>query len=1171
MSEQRDLYALLVGIDDYASPRVPNLGGCVNDIETMAQLLTDRFQVPEENITILPNNKATYEAVKAAFREQLIDRAKAWVADGRQGEPPAFLFEYSGHGSQAIDPTGTEPDGLDETMVCHDSRLPDIYDLKDWELGALIDELTQNFIDPATGNYSGNVTIIMDCCHSGGGTRDITDETLIPTRRCEPDMREQVTVRPATRSVTAEAPTDSGWFKKDERYVLLAGCRDREESNEYRVREGDDFRQHGAMTYFMVKELSSMGEDSPMTYRELHEKVRLQVNTLYKTQMPQCEGDRDREIFGGMRPKRDPFLAVSKKERGMVYVNGGMAHGLTAGSVLTVYPPDTREVGGATAIATLRARVVGSIETGCEVTEGDLDAIPELAKAAIHLLDPAGMQRTVSLQIDDASLRQHVEKRLAEADIKKYVDRVEAGTPAEFLIVGKPDQLEIQNGAGDLLVAPFKLDNMLELGDDLAHLIRYRNALELSNPGSALAGKMTLELKRLDFDATTGDPIAVPFERSEGGELVIETGVSVVLEITNRGREDLYFSVLLFGHSWDVVMVYPEVSGANEALKGGGRYYLGLSSDPDEQFEFNLDADMPEAREVFKLIATKDPADFEILAQGELKTGYTKRSLRATSDDSPINQLLTLAMENEPDTRAAFGKRKASVQDEWVTTELSCTVVKPADDEAVTHAISGGGKTRMAAFDMEIEAPAGFSGSVRVMTERQNTRAVGDMTDFAPPPGFAGLGNAIQPMPVKSTRAAGPSGAIIEVEADDLARAAVTADTPLKMRLPGEVIRAGEGVMALAYEGGVFYPVGSTDTSEMDINWLPPSTPAAAEAIGTRSIGRTLKLYLFKSLNLDNPELGHRLLRYIPTAELAANPVDDNVETAYPIAAGELRIKKDRLKQGDIKAGTRVAVLVHGFNGESRSMASKLLPFLVNNDAPYDYYLSYDYESYKTDLKFEGSDFASPLLDEGFGADDGIHVDVFAHGMGALVVRSAIEYYRGDEFIDRVIMAGPPNSGTALANAKWFIPWVISTLVTIPTGFTAGGIAFTALKRLESDAQAIDALRPKSGYIKEINRETGAVTVPYYILAGEHMFTSDQQGVGQRLLNTFLQKADPLFDAFFKGPNDLITDVKSMTTVRKGHFPEELLHIATVPCNHFGYFTTTEAQAQILEWVNDLK
>ncbi|NEP84029.1 MAG: hypothetical protein F6K39_41465, partial [Okeania sp. SIO3B3] len=351
-----------------------------------------------------------------------------------------------------------------------------------------------------------------------------------------------------------------------------------------------------------------------------------------------------------------------------------------------------------------------------------------------------------------------------------------------------------------------------------------------------------------------------------------------------------------------------------------------------------------------------------------------------------------------------------------------------------------------------------------------------------------------------------------------------------------------------------------------NIEWLPPSMPADAETVGTRNIGRTLKLYLFKSLNLDNPEVGYHLMRYIPAADLDANPADDD-ETVHAIAEGELRIKNEKLQTGDIEAGKRVAVLVHGFNGESRSMASKLLPLLVDNDAPYDYYVSYDYESYKTDLKFEGSDFVSPLLDVGFGPDDGIHVDVFAHGMGALVVRSAIDYYRGDEVIDRVIMAGPPNSGTVLANAKWFIPWVISSLITIPTGFTAGGIAFTALKRLESDAKAIDAMRPKSDYMKEINRETSEATVPYYILAGESMFSAEHQSIGQRLLNTFLQKADPLFDAFFKGPNDLITDVKSMTTVRKGHFPEELLHTAVVPCNHFGYFTTQESQDQILKWV----
>ena len=139
------MVALLVGIDQYASPTIRDLGGCVNDVDTMAQLLRDKFNVPPANIKKLINREATHQAIKQAFRQHLIGQAQAWVQAGRPEPAPAFLFHYSGHGSQALDESGLEPDGLDETLVPHDSRLNDVYDIKDWELGQLIDELAAPF------------------------------------------------------------------------------------------------------------------------------------------------------------------------------------------------------------------------------------------------------------------------------------------------------------------------------------------------------------------------------------------------------------------------------------------------------------------------------------------------------------------------------------------------------------------------------------------------------------------------------------------------------------------------------------------------------------------------------------------------------------------------------------------------------------------------------------------------------------------------------------------------------------------------------------------------------------------------------------------------------------------------------------------------------------------
>ena len=170
------LYALLIGINTYQAPFIPPLKGCRNDIELMASVLRTRFEIPEDQLRVLVDEQATHAAIKQAFREHLIEQAQRAHSSGEPA--PAFLFHFSGHGSKSIDTRGTKLAGVDETLVPHDSRQSGILDIKDWELGALLDELAQ---------YSQNITVWIDCCHSGSGTRDID----VATRQCPPDYRPQ--------------------------------------------------------------------------------------------------------------------------------------------------------------------------------------------------------------------------------------------------------------------------------------------------------------------------------------------------------------------------------------------------------------------------------------------------------------------------------------------------------------------------------------------------------------------------------------------------------------------------------------------------------------------------------------------------------------------------------------------------------------------------------------------------------------------------------------------------------------------------------------------------------------------------------------------------------------------------------------------------------------------
>ena len=121
--------------------------------------------------TMLLDEQATRDGLIRAFRRTFADA----------GPGDTAVFYYSGHGSQQEAPPEHlvfEPDGLDETLVLHDSRADGGYDLADVELGALVREIT------ARGAH---VFVVLDCCHSGSGLREadgaVTGIRRAPTAR----------------------------------------------------------------------------------------------------------------------------------------------------------------------------------------------------------------------------------------------------------------------------------------------------------------------------------------------------------------------------------------------------------------------------------------------------------------------------------------------------------------------------------------------------------------------------------------------------------------------------------------------------------------------------------------------------------------------------------------------------------------------------------------------------------------------------------------------------------------------------------------------------------------------------------------------------------------------------------------------------------------------------
>ncbi len=146
--------ALIVGIDQYQNERIPSLNCCVKDAEAYLEILRGRYGFSTEDLVLLTNQNATKERILAALRD-LVNGAV-------QGDSRVFVF--AGHGTRVPDKNGDEgkDDGYDEALVPVDARSSS---------SLIIDDEIHELLSTA---QAAQWTFILDCCHSGTATRNLT-------------------------------------------------------------------------------------------------------------------------------------------------------------------------------------------------------------------------------------------------------------------------------------------------------------------------------------------------------------------------------------------------------------------------------------------------------------------------------------------------------------------------------------------------------------------------------------------------------------------------------------------------------------------------------------------------------------------------------------------------------------------------------------------------------------------------------------------------------------------------------------------------------------------------------------------------------------------------------------------------------------------------------------
>ena len=244
--EELKLYAIIVGVNNYLNPTIPDLNFCIADAQDLKNTLLNSTMWSSVNIIYLPD----------ATRSQ-IENAIKRVA-GKVGSDSLVLFSFSGHGTLS-------PDGSHAYICPADSSIKSFAnDIEDDELERWLDGIPTN-----------RRCVILDTCYSGAFLK-----------KPSPDLIVRTYLKKGQKLTIPLAGT--GFYKKLNKagYVVLVACDNNKYSQESPV------LQNGVFTYYLVEGFNSpygadINSDQEISAEESYYYANPKVTAFTMSQHPQ--------------------------------------------------------------------------------------------------------------------------------------------------------------------------------------------------------------------------------------------------------------------------------------------------------------------------------------------------------------------------------------------------------------------------------------------------------------------------------------------------------------------------------------------------------------------------------------------------------------------------------------------------------------------------------------------------------------------------------------------------------------------------------------------------------------------------------------------------------------------------------------------------------------------
>ncbi len=636
-NEHKERFALLIGINDYLPTKKdptddsdPNdLNGCTKDVADMRKLLSKSFgfENDDKHIKTLTNSDATADAIVGAFRSQLIANAKAHPNG-------VFVFQFSGHGATGL-PTRAkdEPDGYNECIVAADLR-----PVVDDQIAELIKELS----DVTTGDAS--ITIIFDCCHSGTTSRLVGSKY----RQIGADTLNLDKVRMDSTDVgRVDGSSELTLVPVSDKSVIISACNSVETEPE--TTEVTTGERNGVLTRNLIKILENSFWH--FSYVDLRERLSSSINADYGIH-PQVVGrvnsvvfSRDTIASGSRGAETDPYIPIKEVLDDGIIIGAGQAQGLASGGIIAVYAPEATVLSGKKHLL-----AQGTISDVDSVTAKVLlpKKVSKYSKAILVTPNFGSAALKVKLNFDKASAKNRYKNLENELEKSLNSEQSFRNTSGDTFDIGitadtfKQFQLGASRYGDDAkTVQSVSLGNKEVKEDDVVLFVTAQDAQPLFNfcvpasdpdavpkilevlrkrakqqsvlaltnaTDSPINNAIEVKVLRVELDQNN-KPIKTT-ERAEDqhGRAVFKKGEHFLFELTNKSDTSLFVNLLNIGTSGAIYLLLATSSSEPLAPHGVLRSPL-------------LELDGPQGIDTFKIVATKEPANFDFLRQDSADRG----------------------------------------------------------------------------------------------------------------------------------------------------------------------------------------------------------------------------------------------------------------------------------------------------------------------------------------------------------------------------------------------------------------------------------------------------------------------------------------------------------------------------------------------------------------------